>query len=640
MSAIDEVKTRLDIVDVIGAYVPLKKAGRYFKAPCPFHTEKTPSFIVYPERQSWHCFGACGTGGDVLSFVARKESLDFNATLRLLAERAGVELRNDGPRREEIKTLHDVNEAAALFYHSLLQNAGPARAYAESRGLDNGAIADFQLGYAPAGWDTLRNHLAGRGFDEAQQIEAGLLVESDRGGYDRFRDRLIFPIRDERGRVVGCGGRVLPDSKPMPDGQPPAKYMNTPQTPIFDKGSVFYALDRAKDEIRRGGTAVIVEGYMDVIAAHQHGFRNVVASMGTALTDKQAQLLQRFAQGVVLAMDADEAGSAAALRGVQVVAASTAPSSRPQPGRGDGRAPSRPLDIRVLALPPGKDPDDLIRDEAPAWQAAVNAALPVVEHLFVVVSAGLDLAQPLDRSRLAAELLPTIGEISDPVIKAHYLQKLSRLARVNEEALRQQLPRRPRAPRPRGDASAASSPTDTAPTIAAKLKKPGEEFCLALLYREPALRRHGEGLSEALFSLSENQELFRRWRLEEQIREDEVDLWEHLQALMETRLPRSETSALEMAFLDCVRRLEGVRIKAVKEASALVLAEGEAGLRPGQVASIARTRMETGSEEAEEDDPASAAASQLLDDMEAGLNFHRRLIEGSRSVQPGGRSTE
>ena len=664
MSTIDDVKARLDIVDVVGGYVPLKKAGRYFRANCPFHTEKTPSFIVYPDRQSWHCFGACATGGDVLSFVARKENLDFSATLRLLAERAGVELRSDGPRREQLKTLQDANEAAALFYHSLLQNQGPARTYAEARGLDATTIGDFQIGYAPPGWDGLRGHLTERGFEAAKLVEAGLLIESDRGGYDRFRNRLMFPIRDERGRVAGFGGRIIPPSAgsaasgPAREGsQPPQprpeafqgaspeavkgaspepvkeagperapdnapKYMNTPQTPVFDKGGVLYGLDRAKREIRQGGVAVIVEGYMDAVAAHQHGFRNVVASMGTALTDRQALLLQRFAGAVVLAMDADEAGSAAALRGVQVVAATTERATRsPAPGRSGARA----LEIKVLALPAGKDPDELIRSDAPSWQAAVNTARPVVEHLFAVVSAGLDLVQPRDRSLLVTELLPAIGEIADPVLRAHYLQRLSRLARVSEEALRRELPR----PRSAGRRPAVRE--DAPP----KLRRPVEEFCLALLYREPSLRRFEADLDEGLFSLSENQELYRRWRDGGTVQEEESELWEHLEAVLTTRFLSAETTEAEAAFLDCKGRLEQVRIKALKEASALVLAEGEAGLRPGQVASIARDRLEAGTEEAvEDDDPAAAAASHFLEDMEAGLRFHHRLIEGSRSAKP------
>ena len=641
MSVVDEVKARLDIVEVVGGYVRLQKAGRLFRALCPFHTEKTPSFIVSPDRQSWHCFGACSTGGDVIAFVARKENLDFGGALRLLAERAGVELRGDGRRREEIKTLQDANEAAALFFHGLLQNAGAARAYAEERGLDGQAIGDFLLGYAPPGWAGLREHLLGRGFAEAQLVEAGLLIEGERGTYDRFRDRLMFPIRDERGRVAGFGGRVLPGAK-LEGTESGPKYMNTPQTPIFDKGSVLYGLDRAKDDIRRSSTAVIVEGYMDVIAAHQGGFRNVVASMGTALTERQATLLQRFAERVVLAMDADEAGSAANLRGVQVVATA---AQRP------GRAGVRPktLDVRVLALPQGKDPDELIRGEPAAWTAAVESARPVVDHLVAVTSAGLDLAQPRDRSQLVAEVLPVIGEVADPVLQAHYLQRLSRLARVSEEALRRELPRRPRGRRQQDEGEAKPEASGRRPLASAA--KAGEEFCLALLFRVPPLARHGQKLAADLFSLSENRELFRRWRAGEAVAEEETELWQHYQEVLNLRLPVPETEEAEAALLNCVERLEQGRMRAAKEASALALAEGEAGVRPGQVVSIARARLgpSRGSEQGvgdAEEIPADAdpdilgAASRLLADMDAGLRYHRRLIEGQRPDRSSDRSPE
>ena len=638
MSAVDEVKARLDIVDVIGGYARLQKAGRYYKALCPFHQEKTPSFVVYPERQSWHCFGACGTGGDVIAFVSRKENLDFGGSLRLLAERAGVELREDGPRREQIKTLHDANEAAAVYYHGLLQNSDAARAYVEERGLDRPTVNDFLVGYAPPGWDTLRNYLTGRGFSEAQLVEVGLLVEGEHSAYDRFRHRLIIPIRDDRGRVVGFGGRTMPVVADSPGREDPGslnrsdtgpKYVNTPQTPIFDKGGVLFALDRAKEDIRGSQTAVIVEGYMDVMAAHQHGYRNVVASMGTALTERQAALVQRFAERVVLAMDADEAGSAANLRAIQVVATA---SERPRPGGGKPRT----LDVRVLALPLGKDPDELIRRDESAWTAALASAKPVIDHLIAVMGSSLDLSDPRNRSQMVAEVLPVIGEVGDPVLQAHYLQRLSRLARTSEDALRRQLPRRTRRPARGKDESADSAANASDQTITARATRaPKEEFCLALLRNLPGLAQRGRVLREDLFALSENRELYRRWREGTPVTEEDGPLWEHYQNIMTTRVLVSETAEAEAAFLDCVYRLEQVRMRAVKEASALALAEGEAGVRPGQVASIARAKLGSGNsiEEAQEDDlEAEAVASQLLDDMEAGLRFHRRLIEGYRSI--------
>ena len=501
-------------------------------------------------------------------------------------------------------------------------------AYAEQRGIDRGVISDFQIGFSPAGWDNLRNHLTSRGFPEAQLVEAGLLVEGDRGPYDRFRERLMVPIRDDRGRVVGFGARLLPQG-PAGGRDPGPKYINTPQTPIFDKGGLLYALDRAKDEMRRSGTAVIVEGYMDVIAAHQHGFRNVVASMGTSITERQAGLLQRFAGTVVLAMDADEAGNAAAIRGVQVVAAVAESAGQAARGRGDAR--TRSLEIRVLALPAGADPDDLIRKDPGAWTTLVATASPVVDHLFAVTAAGLDLSQPRERSQLVSEVLPAVGQISDPVLRAHYLQRLSRLARTSEEALRQELSRGQRTRRPQRRTVEEAAGTAGSDVRAKAFRAPREEFCLALLYNLAAVAPLAEAVTEDLFTLSENRELYRRWQAGESLEEGEPGLWDHYQAILQTRMPVYETGQAEAAFLDCVGRLEQGRMRAVKEASALALAEGEARVRPGRVVSLARARWEAGkTEDASEDDPADAVASQLLEDMAAGLSFHRRLIETSR----------
>jgi DNA primase len=347
-------------------------------------------------------------------------------------------------------------------------------------------------------------------------------------------------------------------------------------------------------------------------------------------------------------MDSDEAGSAANLRAMQVVAAATEPRVRPstlRPGAGQansGRTDSkRALDVRVLALPQGKDPDELIRKDAAAWPAAVESARPVVDHLIAVMSAGLDLADPRDRSRLASEVLPVIVEIRDPVLQAHHLQRLSRLARVSEDALRRQLPRRTRPVRQnRDEGEADENLAATQAALMRTIRAPREEYALALLYREPSLEELTEDLAEDVFSLSENRELFRRWRAGEAISEEDSELWEQLQRVNETRIAVNDTEQLRAAFLDCVERLQHARIRAAKEASALALAEGEAGVRPGQVASIARARLAAGTIEGEarEDGAAETAASQLLDDMEAGLRLHRPLIEASRPDRPGQRS--
>jgi DNA primase len=306
LNEVEEIKARLDIVDVIGQYVTLQKAGRTFKAPCPFHNERTPSFVVSPDRQSWHCFGACGTGGDVFSFVMKREGIEFPDALRMLAERAGVKLQERRVSVEQDRQrerLYAANEAAAHFYRDLLLKgdaAGQARHYLEKRGLDTAAVEMFLLGYSSQGWEALRDHLKNHGFADREMLQAGLVIEGERGLHDRFRDRLMFAINDQKGRVIGFGARALDDALP--------KYINTSQTALFDKGGVLYALDRAQAAIRRDARAVIVEGYMDAIAAHQHRFDNVIAQMGTALTERQVRIVKKLANEIVLALDADAAG--------------------------------------------------------------------------------------------------------------------------------------------------------------------------------------------------------------------------------------------------------------------------------------------------------------------------------------------
>jgi len=318
VGAVEDVKQRLNIVEVISAYVPLKKAGRNYKGLCPFHNEKTPSFVVFPDTQRWHCFGACGSGGDVINFVMRREGLPFVEALKMLAARVGVELTPPTPAQEaeaeERRRLWDVNRLAAEYFHRLLMEsdeAAQARSYLAGRGLQAETLRAFQVGYARDTWQALSDYLGSQGWREADLTKAGLVSERESGGsYDRFRGRIVYPIRDARGHVCGFGGRVLDDSLP--------KYLNSPQTPVFDKGGVLYGIDLAREMIRRSETAVLVEGYMDVLMAHQAGFRNVVGAMGTALSEAQIAILKPLTKRLVLALDPDVAGDKATLRGLEV----------------------------------------------------------------------------------------------------------------------------------------------------------------------------------------------------------------------------------------------------------------------------------------------------------------------------------
>ena len=439
MNDFELVKQRLDIVDVIGGYVSLQRAGRLFKAPCPFHQEKTPSFVVYPDRQFWKCYGACAIGGDVFAFVRKKENLTAVEALKLLAERAGIELtrRERAPGAAPSARMYEANEAAALFYHQLLLTspvAEPARVYAEKRELSDQTIRDFQLGFAPDSFDSLRGYLTGKGYTPQELVAAGLLKAGERGQpYDQFRNRLMFPIRDDRGRVIGFGGRVFGDERP--------KYLNTPKTDIFDKGATLFALDRAKDAIRTAGMAVIVEGYMDAITAHQAGITHVIATLGTALTEQHVALLKRYTRDVVLSMDADAAGIQAALRGEEVVRRAL---ERGETGDGEAVVDWRglvrvqataPVKVRVFSVPFGKDPDDLIRSDPDAFRRLADQATPPFEFRLRHELSRIDRSDPRERLALADAMLPLVAAVADRALQAQYLTRLAAVTTVPEPEL-------------------------------------------------------------------------------------------------------------------------------------------------------------------------------------------------------------
>jgi DNA primase len=607
MTVVDEVKQRLDIVEVVGQYVQLQKAGHNYKAVCPFHSERTPSFFVSPERQSWHCFGACGTGGDIFSFVMKKENLEFAEALRLLAERAGVTLAERRPEEQaERDRLQEANEASARFYHRVLLSteAGrEARRYLEERGLDLKTIQDFQLGYSPSGWDSLCQHLKGRGYGDEKLVAAGLAVEGERGLRDLFHQRIMFPIADMRGRVVGFGGRSLP-SAGQEEAQP--KYLNTPQTAIFDKGSLLYALDKAREHIRRQGSAVIVEGYMDAIAAHQHGFANVVASMGTALSERQVRLLKRFSRDVVLALDADSAGQEATLRAVEY---------QDILGR----------DIRVIILPEGRDPDQVVRSDPEAWLPLLANAQPLLDYKFEAVSSALDLSQPRQRSQAVEELLPLVGAVGDRIVQAHYLQRLARLARVTEAALHQMLLRqggKQRRPGERAEVEKAAVATASGDRL--------EEHCLELLLRYPELRSEGLALSPDLFWQSENRELLQLWQrasdLEELAQMTPAELAGHLQRLSEASLPPFPPDVAFERLRGSIGSLKKREIRQAKELTGAALAAREDEGGPASIEELAMAaqawRSGSPSEEIGSGE-VSQTAALLLRDTEIGIRLHR-----------------
>ena len=439
MSSIDEIKSRIDIVDLVSETVQLRRTGKNHIGFCPFHPNtRTPSFVVFPATGTWRCFGQCNEGGDIFSFTMKKQSWDFQETLKYLAERAGVQLKPPTPEElvaeEGHAQLRAILEDAASYYHNQLRNSPEgqkALAYLAGRGLSDEIIETFGLGYAPNSHEAIIRYLKNKGRSDTNLKEVGLVSERDDGSiYDKFRHRIIFPIRDARGRMAGFGGRVL-----NPEDVP--KFLNSPQTAVFDKSALLYGLEHAHTPIRALNQAVIVEGYLDVIALHQAGFTNTVSPMGTALTEQQLRLLKRLTQRFILALDPDAAGDKATLRGLQIARQTMDRESEPVfDAHGLLAHESRlQADIRVTTLPPGMDPDDVVKADPAAWQSILENAKPVVIHVMETLAAGRDVDDPKTRSEIAGQVIPLINEIPDPIERETYRQRLARLIKVDERLL-------------------------------------------------------------------------------------------------------------------------------------------------------------------------------------------------------------
>src|SRR5579863_2781065 len=480
-SLIEQIKAKIDVVEEIGLVVALHRSGKSYKGPCPFHNERTPSFYVFPESQTWRCFG-CNEGGDVFTFVEKQQGIDFREALHYLAEKAGIAVEEQGggrdPEEERERNaakerLRKMNEEALLWYHQALlraRDASDARAYLQSRGVNSESVIAFSLGYAPDQWDGLSRYLLGLGYTEHEMVNGGLarVREMGRAGeageeggsagaiksggiYDYFRNRIIFPIRDTRGRVIGFGGRAMGDGHP--------KYLNSPQTLLFEKNNVLYGLDRARESIKLAKQVVIVEGYVDAVIAHQYGTKQTVACIGSAITEKHIQQLKHLTKQVTLALDPDSAGAAATDRGIEealkgfdraivpvpVVSGNAVRHTRGKKGyeqRGIIRLEEQvDAEINVAQMPPGEDPDEFIRRDFAGWSGAIAHPLPLVDYYFVAKTAGLDLKQPYGKAEAARRLLPVIGAISDRIKRDAYIQKLSTMIGIDERSLNEELQR-------------------------------------------------------------------------------------------------------------------------------------------------------------------------------------------------------
>ncbi|MBN1779143.1 MAG: DNA primase, partial [Candidatus Buchananbacteria bacterium] len=416
---IDEIKARVDVVDLISEYIRLKQSGTNWKGLCPFHNEKSPSFMVSRDKQIWHCFG-CSEGGDIFTFIQKIEGVEFAESLKILAQRAGVKLQNQNPESISQKnSLVDICSLAASFWHKILLDspkAQIARDYLNKRGVTNETIVDFKLGYAPDSWDVTSNFLDSKGFKANDIFLAGLTVKKDRGAgfYDRFRDRIMFPIADLHGRVVGFSGRTLKSDES-------AKYINTPQTDIYNKSLVIYNLNAAKGEIKSKNLAIMVEGQMDVVSTWQAGTKNVVASSGTAMTLEQVQILKRYTNNLAIAFDADLAGQSAAKRGIDI-------------------ALSQELNVKVIILPTGvKDPDECIKKNPADWFLAIENAKSIMDYYFEQMSINYDLTKPEGKKETAKILLPVINKIGNKIEQEYWLKKLASLLNSSEDVLKEML---------------------------------------------------------------------------------------------------------------------------------------------------------------------------------------------------------
>lgn len=418
MDDIELIKSKINIVDLISEHLPLKKAGVNFKANCPFHKEKTPSFVVSPERQIWHCFG-CNAGGDIFKFLMEKETMEFKDALEYLANKTGVVLkRRAGSKKDSRDRLYEANLKAQEFFHYILTKHSfgkLALEYLKSRGVKDETIEAFGIGYAPNSWESLTKFLLKKGFSLAETVKSGLAVTSRTGGYDRFRGRITFPLIDTKDKIIGFSGRILGTGELATAAGP--KYINSPQTEIFDKSAYLFGIHRTKGEIRSKNEAILVEGEMDMILSFQTGVKNIVASKGTALTSGQIDLLKKYTQNLKLCFDMDLAGDAASRRGIEI-------------------ADSAGMNIRVIQIKNGKDPAEIIIQEPLVWQKAIDDAMPVYDYYLESVSGRFNSKDPQDLKRIAQELIPVWAKIKDDFVREHYIQKLAAFIKTEENIIR------------------------------------------------------------------------------------------------------------------------------------------------------------------------------------------------------------
>ncbi|MDP3724526.1 MAG: DNA primase [bacterium] len=503
----DEIKAKVDIVELVGEYVKLKKAGKNFKGLCPFHTEKTPSFMVSPDRQSWHCFG-CSKGGDSFSFLMEIEGMDFPEAMRTLGARVGIEIQSRNIQFESTSIKERIlaaNSLAQSYFHYLLtqhETGRRGRAYLSERGLLDETIQTFQLGYAPNSWDATSKFLQTKGFSSDELLQAGLLVPSDRGRpYDRFRGRVMFPLRDIHGNVVGFAGRTLTEES--------AKYVNSPETPVFTKGRTLFGLDQTKQDIRTAKNAVLVEGEMDMLMAYQDGVKWTVAVKGTALTDDQIQLLKRYTHEAIVCFDPDVAGTSATLRGIE-------------------RAHALGLGISVVSLPDGLDPADYIRARPGTLTVCLGHAQGIYDFWMETIVSQFQLENPTQKRRAVEAFLPVLAGIENRIEQTLIVERFATLVGVDLGVVKQELARL-RQPR-RVDIAAPPVP----PGRAFSLPKREQYFFTVLFLGKSVKKSDLEGIAEMDFVTTTGKAVFALLfsQLQEYNERDAEDVLKHLPLTM------------------------------------------------------------------------------------------------------------
>ena len=574
MTAAEEIRAKVDLVELIGESVPLKQSGQNFKANCPFHTERTPSFYVFPDRQTWHCFGACATGGDAFSFIMRRDAVAFPEALRLLAAKAGVELEtkeNNRARSGKLDELRAINRATAMFYHEALLSspeAQTAREHLARRGISLKTIEDYRLGYSPAAGTALLRSLIAASHTEEAVLVSGLFRKRDDGSlYNFFRGRLMVPIQDARGDYAGFGARELDGSKP--------KYLNSAQSPLFDKSTILYGLYQGAETIKKERAAVLVEGYMDVLMAHQHGFKNVVGAMGVALSERQVATLKRLASTFILALDPDAAGDEATLRSLESSWRILDKPARTPNSSALLTGPEAPaLVLKVMDLPRGIDPDDVIRQDPTRWTTLVAEAVPVIDYVFAVLAKRFDLTTPQGKAALTQRLSPFILQTPNVFEQNQRVRMLAGFLREEESVVKLALRGgKPLAGRPasrwtpRESASLAASPRDTV-----------EGYCLAMLLRYPEfIASAAAALTDEHFTSASLREIYRLLAggyKPESLREILGDgLEEELDALLTYKLVSATFREKANGIEEAVNRLELERTKIESRALPALIAE-------------------------------------------------------------------